>query len=111
MADEENEGDMRARLDKLSRDIGARTTPPISGPGGGPISGPGSLGSAMSMGFRVLAEFVAAVVVSALIGWQADRWLGTSPGLLILFVALGMAAGFYTVYRTATAATGLPGKR
>jgi ATP synthase protein I len=62
-----------------------------------------SLGQAMSLGFRVLSEFVAAIVVGALIGWQFDAWLGTSPFLLILFLGLGVAAGFWNVYRLAVA--------
>jgi ATP synthase protein I len=60
-----------------------------------------SLGQAMSLGFRVLSEFVAAIVVGALIGWQFDAWFGTSPFLLILFLGLGVAAGFWNVYRLA----------
>jgi ATP synthase protein I len=60
-----------------------------------------SVGSAMSLGFRVLTEFVVAVVVGALIGWQVDVWLGTAPLLLITFLALGTAAGFWNVYRIA----------
>ncbi len=59
------------------------------------------LGQAMSLGFRVLSEFVAAIFIGALIGWRADVWLGTSPLFLILFLGLGVAAGFWTVYRLA----------
>ena len=102
--DKVSDAAMRDRLAKLQQELGTRAAakPPASEP----TQGPSSLGSAMSMGFRVMSEFVAAVVVSALIGWQADRWLGTSPGLMILFVALGTAAGFWSVYRTATRPTG-----
>ena len=102
---------MRDRLDQLKRDLDARGAKTPAGAAEGGAPGPGSLGSAMSLGFRVMSELVAAVVVGALIGWQMDRWLGTSPLLLILFLALGAAAGFWTVYRTATRPTGLPGGR
>ena len=63
----------------------------------------------MSLGFRVLAEFVAATVVGALIGWQLDAWIGTSPFLLILFLGFGVAAGFWNVYRLAVAPQGRRG--
>ena len=66
------------------------------------------LGQAMSLGFRVLSEFVAAILVSALIGWRADIWLDTSPFLLILFLGLGVAAGFWNIYRLAVPP---PGRR
>ena len=93
---------MKERLAKLSQDLDARAQADRSKSGNQPLQGPGNLGSAMSLGFRVMSEFVSAVVVSALIGWQCDRWFGTSPFFLILFIALGTAAGFWTVYRTAT---------
>ncbi|MFM9153717.1 MAG: AtpZ/AtpI family protein, partial [Methylocystis sp.] len=32
---------------------------------------------------------------------QADKWLGTQPWLLVFLVGLGVAAGFYNVYRVA----------
>lgn len=68
-------------------------------------------GGAMGLGFRVLGEFVAAVVVGGVVGWQADEWLGSSPALLIVMVGLGTAAGFWNVYRIAVGGTGTPGKR
>ncbi len=111
MADDgkSSDADMRARLDKLSTDLGARgaAKPADSGP----LKGPDNVGSAMSLGFRVMSEFVAATAVGALIGWQADKWLGTSPVLLILFLLLGTAAGFWSVYKLATKPTGLPASR
>ena len=38
---------------------------------------------------------------SAGLGIVLDRWLGTTPWLLIVFFVLGCAAGFLNVYRTA----------
>ncbi len=41
-----------------------------------------------------------AAVVSGLIGgWLLDRWLGTSPWLLVTGLVLGGAAGFYELIR------------
>jgi ATP synthase protein I len=36
-----------------------------------------------------------------MLGWLLDRWLGTSPGGLIVFVLLGFAAGVLNVMRAA----------
>ena len=63
-------------------------------------------GRAMSLGFRVLSEFVAGIIVGAVMGWQFDEWLGTKPVLLIVMTAFGTMAGFWNVYRIAAAPTG-----
>jgi len=68
------------------------------------------LGRAMSLGFRVLSELVAGTVVGAVIGWQLDQWLGSSPWLLILFLGFGVAAGFWNVYRLAAPPQGRRGR-
>jgi ATP synthase protein I len=67
-------------------------------------------GRAMSLGFRVLSEFVAGIIVGALIGWQLDAWFGTKPVLLIIMTMFGTAAGFWNVYRLASAPTGSQGR-
>jgi ATP synthase protein I len=103
-ADHTNEGRsadddavLRARLSKLSnalqqhRDPAEPNVPELSGE---------SLG-ASNLGFRVLVEFISAIAVGALIGWQIDKWLHTGPILLILFLLLGMAAGMVNIYRIA----------
>jgi len=44
------------------------------------------------------------IVVSLLVGFgmglALDRWLGTAPWLMLLFIGLGVAAGFLNVYKT-----------
>lgn len=67
-------------------------------------------GRAMSLGFRVLSEFVAGIIVGALIGWQFDAWFGTKPVLLIIMTMFGTIAGFWNVYRIAAAPTGSQGR-
>ncbi len=67
-------------------------------------------GRAVSLGFRVLSEFVAGIVVGALLGWQFDAWLGTKPIFLIIMLMFGTAAGFWNVYRIAAAPTGSRGR-
>lgn len=94
---------MRARLDALGRDLAGTAAKPK---GDGPSSAAG-MGSALNLGARVMSEFVAAVAVGGFIGWLLDRWLHTSPLLLIVFIALGTAAGFWSVYRVASRPTSL----
>ena len=55
--------------------------------------------SPMGIGVRVGVELVAALVVALAMGWGLDRWLGTTPWLLGLFVLLGGAAGVANVWR------------
>ncbi|MEJ0094372.1 MAG: AtpZ/AtpI family protein [Methylocella sp.] len=108
-ADRREDAGLRARLEKLSTALDARKDESAgSGEQASNLS-PNSLGSAMSLGFRVLSEFVAAVVVGALIGWQFDKWMGTTPLFLLVFLMMGTAAGFWNVYRIAVKTPGSKG--
>ncbi len=92
---------LRARLKDLSGALAShRKAADSRAPPGGPAA-PNGMGQAVSLGFRVMSEFVAAVVVGGFIGWAIDRWLGISPAALIVFLGLGTAAGFWNVYRIA----------
>jgi len=42
----------------------------------------------------------AAVASGLLAGWLLDRWLRTSPWLLVAGIILGAAAGFYELIKT-----------
>ncbi|HEY8031780.1 MAG TPA: AtpZ/AtpI family protein [Methylocella sp.] len=109
----ENEA-LRARLDNLSNALDAqhRNAHESSGAGGLGDDGasPALLGSAMGLAFRVLTEFVAAVIAGAFIGWGIDRVAGTTPAFIIIFLLMGAAAGFLNVYRIATKPPGSAGR-
>ena len=62
-------------------------------------SGPSVIGRA----FRMSTEFVAGIIAGGGLGWLLDRWLGTSPWGLIVFLMLGFAAGTFNVVRAAGA--------
>ena len=102
---ERDDDALRARLDSLSRSLDAGKAAPerIDAGRGGEDK---SLASAMGLGVRVLTEFVAGIAVGGLIGYGLDRWLHTSPALLIVFLGLGTAAGFWNVYKIAMKPTG-----
>jgi len=46
-------------------------------------------------------EMAATLAVGAGIGWFLDRWLDTSPWLLIVFLLLGIGAGLSNAFRLA----------
>ena len=71
-----------------------------------PPSNPGQNASALARGFRLSTELVAGVLVGAFIGWALDRWLGTSPWGMIVFLLLGFAAGVFNVVRAAGVSSG-----
>ena len=58
-------------------------------------------GNAMGTAFRISSELVVGIFVGALIGWQLDKWLDTSPVFLLLLFLLGAAAGIWNVIRVA----------
>jgi ATP synthase protein I len=57
--------------------------------------------SALARGFRLSTELVAGVLVGAFIGWALDKWLGSTPWGMIVFLLLGFAAGVINVMRAA----------
>lgn len=59
-----------------------------------------SVGELASIGMAM----VLATVIGLGAGYYADRWLGTSPWLLLVGLGLGIAAGFVTLFRSVKAA-------
>jgi ATP synthase protein I len=55
----------------------------------------------MARGFRLSTELVAGVLVGAGIGWLIDRWVGTTPLAMLVFLLLGFVAGVLNVMRAA----------
>jgi ATP synthase protein I len=55
----------------------------------------------LAQALRLSSEFVAGVLVGAGLGWLFDRFVGTSPWGLIVFLMLGFAAGVLNVLRAA----------
>jgi len=111
VAEENNDKDLRERLDSLSAALDAqhKASQEQKADTKSTDEAGRSLGRAINLGFRVLTEFVAAIIVGGLIGWKLDDWCKTSPLFLILFLAAGTAAGFWNVYRIAMPPKGSSG--
>jgi ATP synthase protein I len=56
---------------------------------------------AMGLGFSIAAQLVAGVLIGGVMGYYLDRWLGSAPWLMVLFLMFGFAAGLMNVIRTA----------
>ena len=54
-----------------------------------------------------MLSFVVAIAIGWWFGGVLDRWLGTTPWLMWVFVAFGFVAGVLNVYRTVSRAMGL----
>ena len=55
--------------------------------------------SQLAMAMEVPFTFVGAVAVGGLLGYFLDRWLHTSPWLMIVFGCFGFAAGILEIVR------------
>ena len=61
----------------------------------------GRRGAAFGKAFSFAAELIVGVAVGAALGWALDRYFGTKPWLMVLFLGLGFAAGLTNVIRRA----------
>jgi ATP synthase protein I len=93
------EAALSARLRDLGKQLGRHQSdgPSDSEPGQRSTTD----ASAMARGFRLSTELVAGVLMGAGIGWLIDRWVGTKPFGMIVFLLLGFAAGVLNVMRVA----------
>jgi ATP synthase protein I len=88
-SDAELESALRNLDDRLEEHRKATEEPPR-----GPKAG-------YAMAMKLSSEFLASILVGALIGWGIDRLFGISPWAMIVFVLLGFCAGVLTVVRSA----------
>lgn len=57
--------------------------------------------NSMAQAVKLSSEFIAGIIVGAVLGWFIDRVLGTNPWGLIIFLFLGFGAGTLNVLRSA----------
>lgn len=55
----------------------------------------------LGMAWNAVIEFTAAVLVYGVLGWLADRWLGTHPALFVVGLFGGMLLGLYVLKKRA----------
>lgn len=53
----------------------------------------------MALGLKISSEFIAAIAVGAMLGYLLDRFAGTGPWGMIVFLLLGFCAGVLNVLR------------
>ena len=92
----EDRARLKARLDHFK--VTQTTIPPE------PDGKPGSM-QGMAQGLKIASEFIAGVVVGAVIGYGIDQFFGTAPFGLIVFLLFGFAAGVLNVIRSASQPT------
>lgn len=93
--DDRKDASLNARLGRLSSSLKSHETPRAA-----PDAPSGDTGfSGMGLGLRVVTELVAGILVGGGLGWLLDKWLSTKPILLIVFLLLGAAGGFWNVVR------------
>jgi len=90
-------GTIRQRLDSLGEQLAEAKSRHAPAPGPEPQGQGAALGQALRLGI----ELVAGVAVGGFIGWWLDRFLGTAPLLMVVFLGLGAAAGIMNVVRSA----------
>ena len=95
--------DLNDRIAKAQAELDAQARPRTKEP----------MGKGMSLGFRMAADFVAAIIVGAVLGWGIDALLHSSPWGLVVCLMLGFVTGVWNVVRAAQAANNAPpdGKR
>jgi ATP synthase protein I len=93
------EAALSARLRRLGERLDRVGTSRAKDTGAAPA--PRADTSGFARGFRLSTEFVAGVLIGALVGWLVDRWLHISPWGLIAFLLLGFGVGVMNVMRAA----------
>lgn len=92
IAEDERIGSLEERLRRAEAIEQVRTG---TGQAGGPDEN-------YRLGNRVLAELIGGLAGGALIGWVLDRFIGTSPWLLLVFLFLGIIVAFRNIIRIST---------
>jgi ATP synthase protein I len=98
-----------AELSERLRRLGERLRPSKDEmDAGSGDAGEGADPSSLAKAMRLSTEFVAGIIAGAFLGWLADRFLGTSPWGLIVFLMLGFVAGIMNLMRASKMMGGSP---
>lgn len=53
----------------------------------------------LNTGMRILTELIGTIGISGLIGYGLDKWFGTAPIFLLIFLLLGIITVFYNMMK------------
>lgn len=95
--DDVRDDDLERRRRDLEATLAARRPEKRSGSEGTNSGSAAGFGQAL----KLSSEFIAGIAVGVGLGWAIDRWAGTSPWGLIVFLLLGFGAGVLNVLRSA----------
>ncbi len=85
-----------ARLDSLEERLERAQQQEAQRTGKAPAAGANE-----QLGHKVLSLLLGGILGGALIGWVLDKWLGTTPKLLITLMVLGTVGGFWSIIKIA----------
>jgi ATP synthase protein I len=57
-------------------------------------------------GQLVLSQLIGGPLGGGIIGWLLDRWLGTTPWLMLILLFLGFAGGMFNAFRISSKRAG-----
>lgn len=83
--------DLKDRIDAARERLEAKNRPSAA------VNGKG-----MGVGLRMASDFVAAIIVGAVLGWGIDAVFGVSPWGLVVCLVLGFITGVRNVVREAS---------
>lgn len=97
---------LEARRKRLATELAAH------GARKAPMADDKQKGQGFAEAIKLASEFVAGIVVGAVLGYLLDRFAGTSPWGMIVLLLLGFCAGVLNVLRaTGAVAAPKPGER
>ncbi|NVP56268.1 AtpZ/AtpI family protein [Mycoplana rhizolycopersici] len=92
-------GSLEERLQRLDAELAKRRAEDTAGDAAEEKATASRKGYAEAM--KLSSEFIAAVIVGALLGYLLDRFVGTAPWGMIVLLMLGFCAGVLNVMRSA----------
>ncbi|TIX91864.1 AtpZ/AtpI family protein [Rhizobium sp. P44RR-XXIV] len=98
MADDRDEG-LEKRRAQLGAELASKRAAVKEGESGEVRAEVSRKGYAQAM--KLSSEFIAAIIVGAVLGYVFDRFAGTTPWGMIILLLLGFCAGVLNVLRSA----------
>jgi ATP synthase protein I len=108
---EREDAELRSRLDSLKSAIAKEKAEVTRIEAKADVGPAPETARGLATGMRIVSELVAGVLVGGIGGYFLDRWLHTTPWLLIVGLLLGSAAGFNNVYKLGMKPTGFDRKK